>query len=70
MVSLYEEHAGAQSADIPWPDWRALPWYVKAECVAFMREQRLVEATMQDVMAEEHDREVRRARNRQGDKRG
>lgn len=64
MVPFYEEHTAATAALIPWHEWRPLPWHVKAECVAWQRIHRLVDVTVQDVMGQAQEREMRAAQRR------
>lgn len=63
MVSEYEERTAAQVAGIPFPQWRnRTDPGERGAAVAYIRYQRLIEASVQEAAGERSTREANRAR--------
>ena len=67
MVSEYEERAAATTAGIPFPEWRnKTDPGERGAAIAYLRYERLIQASVQEASGERATREANRARAGRG----
>lgn len=67
LVPEYEERLAAQAAGIPFPTWRTTTSPIeRGGAIAFVRYQRLIDASVQEAQGEQARREAERQRLARG----